>query len=302
VGGNGGNGNYGGGGGGGGRGGAAQDTTRGGNGGFGGGGGAPGVGMGSGNIGGDGGYGGGGAAANADANGLAGAAGKFAGRGDTRTGGGGAALGGAIFSHFGGVTIQNSTFTANFVIRGQSGGGGADNGQDEGGAIFALNGSLTIQDATIAGNTSTGEGAGIVVDVEDIIVHTQQGDFVFHPPTFFTLENTILSNPSDRECFYRGDADVTANGDGNLIVNNFGCKGMVTSQPPIFSGPLQLNAPGLVPTLALSGSATNPALDAAVGGLDTDERGFPRPQGGDSTSARTNFALRQASSATAVSI
>jgi hypothetical protein len=53
---------------------------------------------------------------------------------------------------------------------------------------------------------------------------------------------------------------------------------MVTSAAPIL-GPLQLNAPGLVPTMALSGSVNNPALDAGVGGLDTDERGFPRPQG-----------------------
>jgi hypothetical protein len=281
AGGNGGKGNYGGGGGGGGQGGAGQDTSRGGKGGFGGGGGAPGItvgGMGSGRIGGDGGYGGGGAAANADADGHPGAGGKFAGRGDTRSGGGGAALGGAIFSHYGGITIQNSTFTGNFVIRGAAGGGAADNGQDEGGAIFALDGSLTVQNATIAGNTSTGEGAGIVVDVEDIVVNTPQGDFVFHPPTFLTLENTIVSNPSARECFYRGDAGLVANGVGNLIVNNFGCPGMVTSAAPIL-GPLQLNAPGLVPTMALIGGVDNPALDAGVGGLDTDERGFPRPQG-----------------------
>jgi hypothetical protein len=281
VGGNGGNGNYGGGGGGGGQGGAGQDTSHGGKGGFGGGGGAPGItlaGMGSGRTGGDGGYGGGGAAANADADGHPGAGGKFAGRGDTRSGGGGAALGGAIFSHLGEITIQNSTFTGNFVIRGATGGGVADNGQDEGGAIFALDGSLTVQNATIVDNTSTGEGAGIVVDVDDFVVHTQQGDFVFHQPTFLTLENTIISNPSARECFYRGDAGVTANGAGNLIVNNFGCPGMVTSAAPIL-GPLQLNAPGLVPTMALSGSVNNPALDAGVGGLDTDERGFPRPQG-----------------------
>jgi hypothetical protein len=280
TGGNGGNSSYGGGGGGGGQ---AGLSSQGGDGGFGGGGGAPGQSdavIGRGSTGGKGGYGGGGAGANGFGDGHAGPGGKFAGQGDSRHGGGGAALGGAIFSHSGSVLIQNSTFAGNHVIRGDSGGGAADNGQDEGGAIFALNGSLTVQDATIVDNTSTGEGAGIIVDVEDIIVHTQQGDFVFHPPTFFTLENTILSNPSERECFYRGDADVTANGDGNLIVNNFGCKGMVTSQPPIFSGPLQLNAPGLVPTMALSGSSTNPALDAAVGGLDTDERGFPRPQGG----------------------
>lgn len=285
FGGNGGHGGYGGGGGGGGTGFTDHD---GGIGGFGGGGG-------SGGRGGTGGYGGGGGASGGSSfitlTPLAGGpAGRFAGRGGNPVGGGGAALGGAIFSHNGNVTIQNSTFTNNSVIRGNAGilpnfcsqdpseCIAADNGQDEGGAIFAVDGNLTVQNATISGNTSTGEGAGIVVDVEDIVQHTPQGDIVFHPPTSFTLENTIISNPSARECFYRGGAGVAANGDGNLIVNNFGCPGMVVSTPPLL-GPLALNPPGLVPTLELIRSSSDPALNAAAGGLPTDERGFPRPQG-----------------------
>jgi len=267
TGGDGGNGAYGGGGGGGGQ---AAFSSRGGDGGFGGGGGAPGESnavIGDGSSGGKGGYGGGGAGANGFGDGHAGGGGKFAGQGDRRHGGGGAALGGAIFSHFGDVTVQNSTFAGNFVIRGDSGGGAADNGQD-GGAIFAVNGSLAVQDSTISGNTSTGGGAGIVVDLQDS-----------SPPTLFTLQNTIISNPSADECFYT--AGVHASGVGNLIVNNFGCPGVVSSSDPLLR-PLFLNAPGMVPTMAITPNANSPAVDAADPGtsLPTDERGFPRPQGG----------------------
>jgi len=285
VGGDGGNGNYGGGGGGGGE---AARTSHGGAGGFGGGGGSPGTSdaiIGDGSSGGRGGYGGGGAGANGTGDGHAGGSGKFAGQGDRRHGGGGAALGGAIFSHNGGVVIQNSTFSENHVIRGQSGGGAADNGQDEGGAIFAVNGSLTVENSTITGNTSTGEGAGIVVDVDPFVEIVNGNPFTIFPPTFFNLHNTIIFNPSLRECFY--DEHVTSLGDGNLIVsdnsNNLSnfleCPGIVTNQPP-FLGSLQINLPGVVPTLAIRDGVSDPAFNSAAGGLPFDERGIPRPQGG----------------------
>ena len=166
-------------------------------------------------------------------------------------------MGGAIFSHSGTVVIQNSTFTQNVVTRGSAGAIGlhctdypedcvyfADNGQDEGGAIFAVNGELIVQDSTIAGNVTPGEGAGIVVDQEP-------GD-----PTSFTLDNPIISNPSARECFYA--PGVNANGAGNLIVNNFGCPGMVATGDPQV-GPLQNNG-GLTPTLAIP--LSSPAVNA----------------------------------------
>ena len=185
-------------------------------------------------------------------------------------------MGGAIFSHSGTVVIQNSTFTQNVVTRGSAGAIGlhctdypedcvyfADNGQDEGGAIFAVNGELIVQDSTIAGNISTGEGAGIVVDQEP-------GN-----TTSFALDNTIISNPSARECFYA--PGVNANGAGNLIVNNFGCPGMVATGDPQV-GPLQNNG-GLTPTLAIP--LSSPAANAgdADSSLAEDQRGTYRPQG-----------------------
>jgi hypothetical protein len=254
-GGDGGNGDYGGGGGGGGflvLGDFGATGRQGGKGGFGGGGGA----GGSTDKGGKGDYGGGGGAGED----TQGAGGTFAGSADPHHGGGGAALGGAIFNHGGSVAIRNSTFTGNFVIRGTSGGGSADNGQDEGGAIFAVDGELSVVNSTISGNQSTGEGAGIVVNGSGT----------------FNLYDTVIANPSARECFY--NPGVTAQGAGNLIVNNFGCPGMVSMDDPQL-GALQLNVPGDTPTMAIS--STSSAFNKADGAtsLSTDQRGVSRPQG-----------------------
>jgi uncharacterized repeat protein (TIGR01451 family) len=263
--GSGGKGNYGGGGGG-----SGTDTADGGHGGFGGGGGAGDVTdsslSGFGPSGGDGGFGGGGGAAHGGyISGGPGRGGMFAGDASTEYGGGGAALGGAIFSHFGNVTIRNSTFTGNFVLRGLEGGSGAGRGQDAGGAIFAADGSLTVLNTTVSGNGSTGEGAGIVVvRTIDTLV------------TSFELRNTIIANNGARECFFR--TGVTALGSRNLIQNNFGCPEMVSSSDPQL-GPLQLNAPGSTPTMAIE--PTSPAVDIAdaATSLPTDQRGVARPQG-----------------------
>lgn len=272
-GGNGGSGNYGGGGGGG-----AHRLTDGdgGHGGFGGGGGAA-NGFetnisGFGPSGGAGGFGGGGGAGHGGfepiGGGGPGGGGSFAGDAGAENGGGGAALGGAIFSDGGIVTIRNSTFYGNFVVRGVAGGGGAQNGRDAGGAVFAVDGSLTVLNSTIAGNQSTGEGAGVVM------YRSTRGEF----SAALTLRNTIIANsvPTVRECFYTGGT-VTANGSGNLITANFGCPGNIADYPgdPQL-GPLQLNPPGSTPTMALA--TTSPAVDtgdpAACEALD--QRGVLR--------------------------
>jgi uncharacterized repeat protein (TIGR02543 family) len=270
--GHGGNGNYGGGGGGGGNDPFNLSNADGGGGGVGGGGGG-------GDTGGKGGYGGGGGASNGsnffNTPNKAGEGGFFGGHGGDDSGiggggGGGAALGGAIFNHGGSVVIRNSTFTGNFVTRGRSGGTGANDGQDEGGAIFTLTGSLAVFNATISGNQSTLEGAGIVID--------NRGNLA---PVPFKLYNTILANPSARECFFLQDlGSVDAAGSNNLIVNNFGCPGNIADFPgdPQL-GPLQLNVPGDTPTMAIT--STSPAFNKADGAtsLSTDQRGVTRPQG-----------------------
>ena len=278
FGGDGGDGAYGGGGGGG---AFRVESGNGGDGGFGGGGGAGNTSgsnvNGVGPSGGDGGFGaGGGAGAGGYLTGGPGTGGSFAGNGSMTGGGAGAGLGGAIFSDFGDVTIQNSTFKGNYVVRGLAG-PGAGAARDEGGALFAVDGSMTVLNSTLAANESTGEGAGIVV-------YRSSRDDMF---ARFTLRNSIIavSSPAVRECFYLNE--VVAQGEGNLIMNNsvagssfedpHACPGHVVSGHPLL-GTLKINPPGLTPTMALA--PTSPALDiAGPNSLPEDQRGVARPKG-----------------------
>ncbi|HWW14796.1 MAG TPA: choice-of-anchor Q domain-containing protein [Candidatus Dormibacteraeota bacterium] len=261
--GHGGKGAYGGGGGGGTFDSVSGNGGGGGDGGFGGGGGAGGPTQ----KGGNGGFGGGGGSGQD----KPGAGGAFGGNPDSLYGGGGAGLGGAIFNDSGGVRILNSTFTGNFVYRGNSGGGSAGNGADAGGAIFSLNGHLTVVDSTISGNASTGSGAGIVM-------------FLMGSPSLaplFTLDNTIIANngtgaPSATQCSIQGSGTIAASGAGNLIQHNDNCEGVVTSDDPLL-GPLQFNFGGFTPTMAIP--KTSPAWQTAdpSTSLAADQRGQPRP-------------------------
>ena len=273
-------GNYGGGGSGGGFGSnLLGGGTDGGHGGFGGGGGA----GGSNGSGGDGNFGGGGGAGPGNVLGGPGTGGTFAGDGGDEVGGGGAGLGGAIFSDTGTITIRNSTFTGNFVVRGLAGGDGAAQGRDAGGAIFAVDGSLSVLNSTISGNEATGAGGGIVI-------YKSSRDL----PTSLTLANSIVAGNGAHECLYTAHstdalADIDLTGSThNLVMDNTpspvaspasaGCPGKVSSSDPELES-LTVNEPGDTPTMAIS--LTSPALDTADPdtALGSDQRGVSRPQG-----------------------
>jgi len=273
--GNGGSGNYGGGGGGG-----ASQGGNGGNGGFGGGGGAGWAGAFGNTSGGNGGFGGGGGAGPNGylvGNGSPGqGGGPWGGNADARDGGGGAGLGGAIFNDSGGVRVSNSTFTNNYVTRGVSGGGAANNGGDGGGAIFNINGHLTVTDVTIANNQSTGSGGGIVVVQTDSSASTilnLYDTIVFNNGSMANGELTNAAN----ECWVVGSG-VGVAGAGNLIQNNNNCDGVVTTSDPEL-GPLQNNG-GYTPTLAIpTTSAAFLTADPSTS-LSADQRNDPRPEMG----------------------
>lgn len=282
----GGKGAYGGGGGGGGK---AGD---GGDGGFGGGGGSGWEGNVTSSDGGDGGFGGGGGAGPSGGvtTGTPGRGGKFGGIATHSIGGGGAGLGGAIFSDNGRVVIRNSTFTENRAIGGRKGGdpnaSGGGTGEGHGGAIFSLNGQTTIENVTIAGNQSTGSAAGVYIYQEDSA-----------PTMSFILRNTIIANNGGsvvgeaKQCVM--DVSVVTGGDwrGNLIQNNdtehpcdypSGSGVVATGDPQL--GPLQYNQ-GSTPTMAISNSS--PAKNAADTGVNNggtsllvDQRGQERPANG----------------------
>ena len=261
-------GNYGGGGGGG---GAPNTTANGGNGGFGGGGGAGGIANGNG---GNGGFGGGGG--NAGSAGTRGLGGPFGADAlGASGGGGGAGLGGAIFNTFGFVTIRNSTFFGN-AANGGTGAGGAGNGIGFGGAIFSHQGNTTILHSTISNNTASGSGNS-GANAGGIYVTSIAAGIAN-----FTLRNTIVANNSalTGECVVFTEAGSTTNsaGSGNLIETNSGCPGVAQTADPAL-GPLQINAPGNTPTMAIT--PASPAFNAGDNafGLPTDQRGVLRPQG-----------------------
>jgi hypothetical protein len=287
--GDGGDGAYGGGGGGG-----AYSDGDGGHGGFGGGGGGAGFASGTvdqGGTGGDGGFGGGGGAGlGGIVFGGPGSGGTAGGDASTREGGGGGALGGAIFGHNAAIAVINSTFTGNWVVRGEAGGPDANNGADAGGAIFLVAGSLHVINATIAGNEATGSGGGIAV-------YRPQDNSA----TELALYNTIISDNGAKECFLWHHADagsVSTAASGNLITANAvvdashhvaPCPGVVLTDDPQL-GALQLNAPGLTPTMALG--PTSPAIDAADNSFapGQDQRLVGRPQGTSSDIGAFEFA------------
>jgi len=284
VAGDGGNGAYGGGGGGGG-----HTYGSGGNGGFGGGGGAgtdvvPVAGFAA--AGGTSVFGGGGGAgSDATISGGPGRGGFLGGDATENNGGGGAGVGGAIFNHGGSVLVLNSTFTLNFVKEGLGGhatmGTSTDgkNGSTAGAAIFSVNGSVEVYNSTIAGNLSgrdvTGKFGGIA------IVNLPFGNPPLPPPTkSFILRNTIVANNGPSECSV-GPFISTAGSVSNLITQNDaagGCPAVVKTEDPQL-GVLQLNAPGLTPTMAIV--PNSPAFDAGddANAQPFDQRGIPRPQG-----------------------
>jgi len=122
-------------------------------------------------------------------------------------GGGGAALGGAVFGHGATIVIQNSTFMGNWTLRGHSGGGtgdfAANDGRGAGGAIFASGGTLRIDNATIAGNATreynleAGEKKGL-----------GGGGIVVHRGTTFRLRNSIIAGNDNNECYIRSGAST----------------------------------------------------------------------------------------------
>jgi uncharacterized repeat protein (TIGR01451 family) len=291
-------GNYGGGGGGG---GSDSDNSSGsgsgGNGGFGGGGGGSGTVRShiSGSHGGNGGFGGGsgfGVGTDIDLHGEPGDKAPFGGSGNgSCCGGGGGALGAAIFNESGSVFIRNSTFTNNDVDRGEGGVNDAgtdraNKGADAGAAIFSLNGSLVIENTTISGNFATGSdnqaGGGVVVVAFPLVRNAPAKASLF-------LSNTILSRNGSNDCLLRGTSDPTggnnvgtidANGSGNLILNNNGCPGVAVSADPQLA-PLALDPRSTIGTPTMALPSGSPAIDAADDShfLSRDQRGVTRPQG-----------------------
>ena len=234
-------------------------NASGGDGGFGGGGGDGAI------SGGDGGFGGGGGGF---FTGAAGTGGFGAGDGAFAASGGGGAFGGAIYNHEGAtLELRNSTLRANQALGG-GGGGSAQSGSGLGGAVFNRNGTVTLLNVTLASNDASDGGA--LYNLGDDLIGGGSG------LGSMTVRNSILADSvgaNDCQDLAIGGGSTSFVSTDNLIESNGACPApSVTGDPQL--GVLQLNAPGLTPTLALA--PTSPALDQGSSCLANDQRGVAR--------------------------
>jgi len=167
--------------------------------------------------------------------------------------------GGAIYNYAGTLSVTNSTFSLNSATT-------------SGGAIYSGGGTVQISNSTFGINPATSGGGGGTL--------SNAGGSVL-------IQNSIVANSG-----YGGNCAGTITSDGyNLSSDstcNFSGSGDLNGQSPKLGG-LHSNG-GPTQTMALGKGS--PALDAGSPGgcrdfagnlLTTDQRGKPRPAGGETT-------------------
>lgn len=173
---------------------------------------------------------------------------------------GGAGTGGGI-RNFGALTTTNSTISGN----------------DAGGLYNDSGGVARLTDSTISGNSDSFGGAGLYN----------------YPPATLALTDTIVAGnsvpgSSDPDC-----SGALTSGGYNLLGIGDGCTGLANGvngdQIGSSAHPLNARLSALQsnggPTLTMRPLAGSPAIDVAPTGhcpLATDQRGLPRPDGGES--------------------
>ena len=170
--------------------------------------------------------------------------------------------GGALYTHFGQITVSNSTFYGNNAIGGPFGTG-------NGGAIYAAFGGLDVRNSTFVANTSTGFAA----------LGEANGEF--------TLGNDVIAQDGATDnCGFTAPADLMTDLGGNLSTDQT-CS-PTNEWQPVTEGDLNLGAlqgnggPEFTIALGDSSVAIDAGIDAicAAGPVDgIDERGLSRPVG-----------------------
>jgi predicted outer membrane repeat protein len=169
-----------------------------------------------------------------------------------------AGYGGAIFNYAGTLTVTNSTFSGNAATT-------------SGGAIYSQGGTVQISNSTIGNNPENIGGGGALSNAGSSVL----------------IQNSIVANSANG-----GNCAGTITSDGyNLSSDstcNFSSTGDLNNKNPKL-GLLHKNG-GPTETLALQKGS--PALDAGNPAgcrdfsgnlLKTDQRGLPRPGGGETT-------------------
>jgi uncharacterized repeat protein (TIGR01451 family) len=189
-------------------------------------------------------------------------------------------MGGAVFNHYGTLTVTNCTFSGNRA----SGGDGCSGGSGYGGAVFNLDGRVLIQNSTLVSNSlQYGTGIWGAGQAAGGALYSRQQDGA---PSV-TLRNTILANTalSSTNDFSMSGSHAAVLGGYNLVENDGGqLSGLVVSTADPRLRPLQNNGGvGMWTHALLTGS---PAINTGDPGFtappEYDQRGagYPRVVGG----------------------
>ena len=221
-----------------------------------------------------------------------------------------AAQGGGIFA-FDTVTLTASTVTGNSATANGASGGGivastvtltnstvggnsVEGPLSSGGGIFAY-AALTLTDSTVSGNSATGLGGS-------------QGGGISSRGTMVLSNSIIAGNSVAGTSSYGPDVGSTVTGSNGHNIFGSTVAGAATGDlqgvapallfadidPATGGGQLADNG-GPTETIALRDALNNPALGGglAVAGLDTDQRGEPRPSGPGTSPDVGAFELQQ---------
>jgi predicted outer membrane repeat protein len=166
--------------------------------------------------------------------------------------------GGAIYNYEGTLTVTNSTFSQNSATT-------------SGGAIYSSEGTVRISNSTFGNNPENIGGGGALSNAGSTVLI--QNSIVANGGNGGNCAGTITSKgynlSSDSTCYFSGPGDINnTNPKLGALGNNGG---------PTQTMALQQGSPAL--------DAGNPAgcRDFAGKLLTTDQRGLPRPGGGETT-------------------
>ena len=191
-------------------------------------------------------------------------------------------MGGAVFNHFGILTIVDSTLTANTAV---GGAGIHSDSKGLGGAIFNLNGTVSVTNSTLARNTAA-DGGGALYNLGY--------ESAFASVANVTLVNSILAASTS-------GADLVIDDPANTTAGANAASATVTATAPNLVSRSALGA-GALDRLAVDRqpqpwpppvqrrtghadappNAGSPAIDAgqATGCPSVDQRGRRPPAGG----------------------
>jgi hypothetical protein len=221
----------------------------------------------------------------------------------TVTGGAaGSAGGGGILAQGGGLFLEGMTISGNSAPSGgglrltSAGESGIEattisgNNADNGAGIYATSG-FTVHTSTISGNTATGYGGGIWADggfglqIQDSTIAgnsaTYGGGITSdnHTQDPFLLNSILANNTANSGVDFRNAGTDPLHITFSLLETNEGS--IVDEQPGSnlvgVDPQLGLLANNGGPTKTERPALTSPVVDSAASGLDTDQRGLPRP-------------------------